>query len=120
MGDRWSTDDSGGYYIRLDGRPYHSVAWDEAKALGLSTPADAARLIAEVLNADTRTNPPKVEMVPWAEVDTRPGKHLPAGGGYWADFRTQPNQSLVGYEPGRVLTYYPGQMVPVRSSDGEA
>ena len=88
MGDRWSTN---GGRLLLDGEHFGAVCNYEAVQLGFTGDhinARAAARIAEVLNADPRTNPPKVEMVPWAEVDTRPGKHLPADGTRWSDFRT--------------------------------
>lgn len=122
MGDRWSTN---GGRLLLDGEHFGAVCNYEAVQLGFTGDhinARAARLMADVLNADPRTNPPKVEMVPWAEVDTRPGKHLPADGFCWTDTRSyREGQRLVAHlNGGEVERYYPGDSVPVRSSDGEA
>ena len=117
MGDRWTAEDRA---VLLDGEYVFSLSGEEAERIGLGA-IQACDLIAEVLNGDPRTNPPKVEMVPWAEVDTRPGKHLPAEGDGWNDLRTRESApSLTAYKGNaHVLTYGPGSSVPVRSSDGE-
>ena len=107
-----------GYVLLLDGEP---SGWTHAaEALGFPSVDALLAVFVELLNGDPRTNPPKVEMVPWAEVDTRPGKHLPAEGNGWNDFRTRESApSLVAYKDNfRLKTYSPGSSVPVRSSDG--
>ena len=61
MGDRWSTN---GGRLLLDGEHFGAVCNYEAVQLGFTGDhinARAARLMADVLNADRRTNPPKVE-----------------------------------------------------------
>ena len=123
MGDRWSLGKEDGW-LHLDGGVFAFVAVDESRALGYGDDnARLAALMVEVLNGDPRTNPPKVEMVPWAEVDTRPGKHLPAEGSWWIDRRTDredPHLTAKGTKaPTLSVTYYRGSLVPVRSSDGE-